>query len=242
VVKRATLFVAAIIATCLVLLPSCDTGSNDESAGLEGIWVATWEEEGMGKALLFEFSGNEFTRIAYTELDADAVDPDGPDMYQDEGNKGTYSVSDDILTVTITEDWDESDWSAYSGSRSVEIDLQGDTLIMYFPDIDPLEFEKKSFSMPSALFGAYDLTHPEDQVVLFFNADATFDYDDIGDSYEAEGTWSASPDLLRFITTYEKDGETESTFYIENLYEYDISEGTLTLSWDGEQFYTYSNE
>lgn len=229
--KRVGLFAAAIIATSLVLFPSCENGSTDGSADIEGIWVATGEDEGIGKAMLFEFSGNEFTRIHYTEL---TVGDDAPDMFQDEGNKGTYSVSDDILTVTVTQAWENAEWSAYSESRSVEIDLQGNTLVMDLGPMGPVNFDKKSFSRPSALVGTWYETSPSAGAELGVGAGGTYSYTLAGAGSAAAGTWSASPDLVRFITT-------DDSFYIENLYEYDLTGGTLTLSWDAEVFYEYTN-
>jgi hypothetical protein len=236
--KNTVLFAAVIIAAGLVIFPSCSggSGSSVSTGALEGIWVATGDDGGTAKAMLFEFSGNNFTRIAYTET------PD-PDMIQEEGSKGTYSISGTTLNISITQDWDDAtvNWEDYTESFSFSFDLQGDTLMMDIPGLGELYFDKKSFSRPLDLIGTwYEL--PAKEKTLTGNGGGTYSYNDPGDNYTSEGTWTASTDLMRIVTTYENDDGTESTFYIENLYEYEISGTELELSWDGTVFSSYSSD
>jgi hypothetical protein len=238
--KKTVLFAAVFIIACLVFFPSCSGGSSGSSIStddLEGIWVATGEDGGTAKAMLFEFSGNNFTRIGYTEVDAS--DPDGPDMIQEEGSRGTYSISDDTLIAMVIEDWDDYAWDDDPETKNVPISYEGNTFTISM-DGHEIEFTKKSFSRPLALINTwYEL--PGGSNTLVGDGDGTYTYTDPGNNYTSEGTWTASPDLMRIITTYENDNGTESTFYVENLYEYEISGTNLELSWDDTVFSTYTN-
>ncbi|MDX9800733.1 MAG: hypothetical protein RBT69_05280 [Spirochaetia bacterium] len=172
--------------------------------------------------MLLEFSGNNMTRIAYSEV----VD----DMGQEEGTKATFSISGDTIKITTTHDWDgdETNWVPEIEKADLSFSLSGNKMEVAAPEGDLL-FNKKSFSKPTELAGNWTVdfgTYSDDMTL---SADGTYDYTDkSGEGPENYiGQWSATSDMIRFITT----DYAGSSIYIESLYYYEIAGGTLTFSW-----------
>ncbi len=226
--KKPGLILIAAAVAAFVFFAACDSsgGGSVTEDDLQGIWVAVGEDGGIGKAMLFEFSGNNFTRIAYTETEA-------PDMDQEEGGRGSFTMSGNTMKASITQVWDEgeSNWVSYSETRDVPISLSGDTFTVNIDGQD-VTFHKKTFSQPTALVKTWYETPDGEEMEL--GSDGAYSYTGEG-TYT--GTWAATSDMIRTITT--SDGASE--FYFENIYDYEIIEEFLNLSWDGgDPFYVFS--
>lgn len=227
--KKPGLILIAAAVAAFAFFAACDSsgGGSVTASDLAGTWVAVGEDdEGTGKAMLFEFSGNNFTRIAYTET----VD----DMGQDEGHKGTFTISGDAFKVTVTEAWDNEgelpNWASGSGSSNVPFTLSGNTLTMTIDGMT-IPFSKKSFSQPAALV---DTWYEADGPIMVLESGGTYSYTGEG---TFTGTWAATSNMIRTITT--SDGGSE--FYIENLYDYNFTDPDLVFSWDGTEMYNFTN-
>lgn len=220
--KKFLLVLMTIALVCVGTMVSCSSSGGD-SGEFAGTWLATGEDSGVGKAVLFEMVSSSFTRIAYTE------EPD--DMIQEEGQKGQYGISGNNFTVTVTSEWDEGTSSWGTGIESVVIPYtyDGSTLTL---EVEPglmVPFSRIVFSQHANLSGT-SWANGE----LELNSTGTYTYDD-GADYTASGTWSATANKLRTITTVENG----SSMYVENLYEYDIVGSELVLSWDGDEKLRY---
>lgn len=209
------MIVVAVIGTAGLL--SCDSSGGGDTGELAGTWLATGEDAGVGKAVIFELSSSSFKRTALTE----SVD----DMYQEEGQMGLYGISGSNFTVTVTSEWDEisTSWAPANENVVIPYSYDGTTLTL---EVEPgllVPFTRIIFSQHANLAGT-----TWGGGVLLLNNDGTYTADDGVDTYT--GIWSATADMLRTVTT----SENGSSMYMENLYDYEIQGAELVLLWDGD--------
>ncbi len=182
------------IALLLSAYLSCDLlpAEDEDEAELEGSWLAfpaapyAYDEGSTADALLFEFSGSAHKLVFYS------------DTAQVGGTRGTFSVSDGVITFATTQDWSDTDfWVASSGSFSMPYTCDGSTLVIDGPD-GKATLIKRTFARPASLVGAwFDMDTGNAHVTL--NADGTYAYDD-PEPYAETGTWDAIPSHLRSET------------------------------------------
>ncbi len=233
--KKPELVIIAAAVAAFILFAACDSSGGGGSVtedDLQGIWVAVGEDEGTAKAMLFDISGNEFTRIAYTETIY-------PDMVQEEGSKGTFSISGDTMKVTVAEEWVdyENGWASDPDNFDIPISMSGDTFTINIDDQD-VTFYKKSFSNPAGFEDRWYL-NADDSIYMDLAGNGNYSYVDTDASYNSSGTWSATSDMFRIIETYGSDyGE---DYYYEKLYYYELDGSNLKFSWDETEMYNFSN-
>lgn len=214
------LIVVAVIGGTAGLV-SCGSSGGDSSE-FAGTWLATGEDGGVGKAVILDLSSSSFKRIAFTE------EPD--DMIQEEGQKGQYSVSGDNFSASVVTEWDDgtTTWVPYTETKVHPYSYDGTTLTLEVEPGMEVPFTRVVFTQPGNLAGTSWGTG-----ALELNSNGTYTYAEPG--YTCSGTWSATSNMLRTITTVE-DG---SAMYVENVYEYEIVGSELVLSWDGDEKLRY---
>lgn len=236
--KKNYLVLLITFISALVLLVSCDSSSSSGGTAtpseLEGSWYTSGGNAGEHYAVLVTLADTDFERIVFEEK------PD--DMIQSEGGRGTYTVSGDELTVSITEEWDE-DGQMWADTISTDYDItysiDGSTLTMDIPGAGEITLTKNNFVAVAALAGTtWNTAGEPDELVLNTDGTYTYTYGSGPDyDYTASGTWEATSTLLRTITTEQDGGQ----LYVDNLYQYTLEGGYLILSWDDSEKLRYSS-
>jgi len=220
--KKLLLTAAISVIAITMLAVSCDSSSSSGGTAdpddLVGTWLATVDYEGEEKAILFEITATELKRVAFTETEVG--------LMQEEGTLGTYEVSGGDFVVSITQEWngDNQQWEEAPSERTAPYSLDGTTLTMEFPEIGEIPFTKKNF-VPHANLADTAWSYDSDLFIFHVNGDYTYE----SDEYPSTGTWEATEDLLRCITTEENGDD----IYYEILYDYVIEDNELVLSWEG---------
>ncbi|RQV92946.1 MAG: hypothetical protein EH224_13735 [Calditrichaeota bacterium] len=222
VLNRSGIILSVFSILLFQLFISCSSSTDSSGGSIDvsdfaGVWMAVGQAGTAEQpfALLLEVEGSNFLRVVYENTE------------QVEGQRGTFSISGNTMTVNVTENWGNNDWYPYTETMSVEVTLSGNTLTMPHPEYDEetITLTKTEFSNPANLTG------------IWFDGEYNMELNDNGAYVHAEsipteesiGNWSASANMFRAVETeyVGNDG------YIEYLYYYDLAGATLTLSWPG---------
>lgn len=232
--KKFLVFVFLMVVGAAILVSSCDSGSSGGGGGdpanpadIVGTWFCIDSAE--SDAMLFDFTTTGFTRIGYENT----VD----DMVQVEGDRGTYILVEGAFAGLITQEWDDEDldWGAAPSGLNATFLIDGDVLTIQIETHDDLILQRKTFTKPATIA---DLTwHTSGTDELIFNSDGSYTYEDTDSGYSVEGTWSATSNLFRTITTHDSD---MGDFYLDNIYDYVIEGDELILTWKGTDKFTYT--
>ena len=179
---------------------------------LEGTWIKTFDtpveyDEGLETdAVIISFSGSEYEMIFYYLTE------------QNGGVRGSYGISEAAITLTVSESWDDNTyWDSDTGEYSAEYNPAGQNLAanIGYPDAESVEFSPIVFTIPDELADVWKNEESANYAIeMPLDPDGTYSYyEDQGDSlYEEGGTWDATDELLRAVTTTRNDTDVSIGF------------------------------
>jgi len=230
--KKLLVFFFLMVVGAAILVSSCDSGSSGDDDGKPANAadiVGTWFVGDASEAMLFDFTTTGFTRIGYEDTE--------DDMVQVEGDIGTYTLVEGAFAGLITQEWSDAtkDWGAGTDTIIATVSVDGDTLTIKVGTEMTIVLQRKTFTKPATIA---DITwHLSATDALVFNSDGTYTYEDPDSVYSVNGTWSATSNLLRTITTHDTD---VGDFYLDNIYDYVIEGDELILTWKENSKGTYT--
>ena len=232
------LSVFSVIGLCITVVllfsvfPACDTGVVPvDPADLVGVWIGAGEGADEAYAVLLDLSETEYEYILYENTG------------QIEGARGTYTITGNIMTSSLTEVWNNETyaWDSETGTDDSEVSLNGNEFTMphMVQEGETVALTKVSFGNPGTF---EDMWIDPSQNTMALNADGSYEYHEGEDT--STGDWYATENAAnnhyRSIQT-QWNGADE---YYENLYYYEFSDNDniFTLTWPTAADYIWQRQ